>query len=160
MSVTVISGQDRTQHDGTFGAVNSITVSTATTRQFLDPSFYLTEFLASTATSGPNVTSIYYIPGATGGGGKTPAPGMEMWLRAAGTGPAVAIGVESLATTIHFGSLTTSSDDQRFISAGTGLYGATGVFVFSMIANNALWLKYMGQQWWVMGGFASEATGT
>lgn len=159
MTIT-ITGQDRTQHAGTFGAVNTITVSTATTRTLLSPAFYCTQFLASTATSGPNVTSIYYIPGATGGGGVTPVEGMEMWLKAAGTGPAVAIGVESLATTIHYGSLTTSSDDQRFISAGTGLYGATGVFIFSMISNNALWLKYMNAQWWVMGGYCSEATGT
>ena len=75
MAATVITGADRTQHAGTFGAVNSITVSTATTRQLLDPSYSFTEFQSSTATAGANVTSIYYIPGATGGGvGKIPAP--------------------------------------------------------------------------------------
>lgn len=159
MTVT-ITGQDRTQHAGTFGAVNTITISTATIRNLLDPSFYCTQFLPSTATAGANVTSIYFIPGATGGGGKTPVEGMEMWLKAAGTGPLVSIGVESLATTIHYGNLSTSSDDGRFISAGTGLYGATGTFLFQMIRNNALWLKFMDQQWWVMGGLASEAAGT
>jgi hypothetical protein len=156
-----ITGADRVVTGPTFNAVETITVSTSSGRIQLSVAHLVTQFLSSTATSGPNVTSIYFLPGATGGNnGIVPVEGMEKWLKMTGTGPNISIGVESLATTIHYGSLTTSSDDQRFISAGTGLYGATGVFAFSSIKNNALWLKYMDAQWWVMGGYCTEATGT
>lgn len=160
MTVT-ISGSDRNTTAGTFGAVETVTVSTATTRVRLSPNIPVTAFSPSTATSGPMQTSLYYLPGATGGdNGIAPVEGMEKWIKMTGTGPAISIGVESLATTIHYGNLTTSSDDQRLITAGTGLYGATGTFIFSAIKNNALCLKYMDAQWWFMMGYASLSTGT
>ena len=159
MTVT-INSSDRQTVAGTFGAVETITVSTATVRNRLSVNVAISAFNASTATSGVLTTSNYYLPGATGGdNGVAPVEGMEKWLKMTGTGPAVGIGVESLATTIHYGGITTSSDDQRLISAGTGLYGATGVFVFT-IKNNALYLKYMDAQWWVMGGYCALATAT
>ena len=149
MAVTINIG-DRQTSAGTFGAVESLLSSTATARQVVSPVIPITQIAGSTATAGPNLNNLFTLQGATAT--NPPVEGMEKIIKMTSTGPTALLVVESLATGPLWNYLTTSSDDQR-------LTAPTGAFVFNSKVSG-LWLKFLDQQWQVLGGNATIATGT
>ena len=149
MAVTLNSG-DRMVTAGTFGAVESLTVATSTTRQRISPHIPVTTIAGSTATSDPNDTALFTLPGATAT--DPPVEGMMKVIKMTSTGPAAFVVVENLATGRLWNLLTTSSDDQT-------LTAPTGAFVGSD-KTFGLWLMFLDAQWQVLGGKATIGTGT
>ena len=149
MAVT-LNSYDRQVRAGTFGAIQELTVSTATTRQRISPHISITTIAGVTATSGPNLNALFTLPGATAT--DPPVEGMQKIIKMTGTGPSISVIVESLATGRLWGLFSTSSDDQHFTAPTGAFAGIDKTF--------GLHLLFLDTQWQVLGGKATISTGS
>ena len=152
MAVLLNTG-DRQTKAGTFDAVQTLSASTATTRQRINPYIPVTTIAGSTSTSGPNLNNLFTVPGATAT--EPPVEGMMKVIKSLGTGPAAFIVFETLATgrIPGLGFLASATVfDNAYVTA-------TGAFVFTD-STHYLWAMFLNQQWHVVGGLATFGTGT
>lgn len=151
MAVTIST--DRPLHPGTFGGSESLTQSTATAFQALDPHVEVS-FLGMGTATGDNSNNLYSLT-ATGNGDAV--EGMTKFLTTTATGEA-AVFVEQLSGRMSFEASALAVPSATDIDSVWA--SATGNWVFSA-ADDYLHLRFLNGAWRVIGGVgATMATAT
>lgn len=165
MSVTLNAG-DQQVRSGTFSDVETLTMSTATTRQSISVRTMITQINSGGATltgagtaTGFGLNLFTVASFATTGVG--PVEGFEKFviLNSTASGE-VKVVFNGIATTLVAGipEIATNATGGGAVSVYTAA-SATGAFVLSL-PNDFVWAKMVNGQWRVLGGRATYATAT
>jgi hypothetical protein len=164
MSVTLNAG-DQQVRSGTFSDVETLTMSTATTRQSISVRTMITQINSGGATlagagtaTGFGLNLFTVASFATTGVG--PVEGFEKYIVMNSTASGeVKVVFNGMATTLVAGipeiATATVATPQSLYTAAS----ATGAFTLTL-PNDFLWAKMINGQWRVLGGRATYATAT